>query len=40
MLNLECDFMTALWPNDSLTFASFKTNWTDFGKEIYGFDTA
>ena len=39
MFSLESDEMTALWPNDSLTFVFYGTNWTDFVKEDFGFDT-
>ena len=44
MFSLESDKMTALWPNDSLTFTFYETfsnnipNWTIFVKEVFWFD--
>ena len=44
MFSLESDEMTALWPNDSLTFTFYATfsnsipNWTTFVKEVFWFD--
>ena len=37
---LENDEMTALWPNDKLTFTFSNSipKWTSFVKEIFGFD--
>ena len=43
MFSLESDEMTALWPNDSLTFTFYLTfsysmpNWTTFVKEVFWF---
>ena len=44
MFSLESDEMTALWPNDSLTFTFYVTflksipNWASFVKEGFWFD--
>ena len=44
MFSLESDEMTALWPNDSLTFAFYVIisniipNWATFVKEVFWFD--
>ena len=44
MFSLESDEMTALWPNDSLTFTFYVIfsnsipNWTTFVKEFFWFD--
>ena len=41
MFNLESGEMTALWPNDRLTFTFYvifsisKPNWTTFGKNYF-----
>ena len=45
MFSLESDEITAMWPNDSLTFTFYVTfsksmqNWTTFVKEVFSFDT-
>ena len=44
MLSLESDEMTALWPNDSLTFTFYAKisksipNWATFVKEVFWFN--
>ena len=44
MFSLESDEMTALWPNDSLTFTFYVIisniipNWATFVKEVFWFD--
>ena len=43
MFTLESDEMTALWPNESLTFTFYVIilnsipNWATFVKEVFGF---
>ena len=44
MFSAESDEMTALWPNNSLTFIFYVinsisiTNWTTFVKEVFWID--
>ena len=44
MFSLGSDEMTALWPNDSLTFTFYVTfsnnipNWTTIVEEVFWFD--